>query len=803
MRKLVLGLILCVGAVISIIAPSVMHADNLEKLPEPVLKVNPDPVTNPDDWFFNYRLTNLAETTDDLVEKTVGSKLEIDGDSWWLYPSYNSASVGFSTSKSTITRIEYGETGYTQKTSVSESYYFNHLHYLTGLKENTTYHYRVIYQDRAGTVKATEDKVFTTKQFTSEVKLTNQDFPLQITSSGTYVLTEDITSDGLGINIKANDVIIDLNGHTLIYDNAPPTATPDPTSGWQYVEDANYGIRAGRWNFVNSSIFNGTIKQGANGETGMTPIFLFHMSGTTQNEIAGVTVDYYSDSNIGMRTGNGHIHHNVVYDRGAVIEDRHSGLRSIHAGTDSQVTYNSLRRFRHRGIDCGANCEVAMNELYSDSYDTNSFAIGSGEDHFIHDNKIFGLGYLFIGIGWGNGMTASGNLIYGRCYAPNMRSTEYARPSSVAGMRVTSYYDSDVFKDMLVENNTIVLKAEKSPVGDIGCTMARGLWVTNGTRDHESALVYRKNTIKVEAMPGNFDISKSGVYYNGDVNNALTTVTIQGTGWTSEEIADAILLEDNHLITNVNHIVLGEGYGITNGARFYGTTFEKIEHDSEFFRPVRLGFWYWNTLGNKIIDTKLVGISEKEFEPYFYGGTGKMDIKYGFSKNPQFVDQHGSAIANQTITIQIDGDETTQITTDAGGYASFEVITNKYYKYGNSVENGGISGTPAQIDYQAYQFSLANYQPNTMPISSLKSASQIVLEKVGGNDGNDDVANDDDQASDEKPKNETASTGQKAASQTSPKKFPISGTQNVKILLSSLALGFITYLSIIVFRHHK
>ncbi|MDR2411215.1 MAG: hypothetical protein LBD88_01025 [Candidatus Peribacteria bacterium] len=66
------------------------------------------------------------------------------------------------------------------------------------------------------------------------------------------------------------------------------------------------------------------------------------------------------------------------------------------------------------------------------------------------------------------------------------------RSSSIAGMRVTNYYGEE-FKNMLYENNTIVLKAEN------GCYLARGIWTTNGTLD--SNIVYKNNTIKVEAMP--------------------------------------------------------------------------------------------------------------------------------------------------------------------------------------------------------------------------------------------------------------------------------------------------------------
>jgi hypothetical protein len=92
------------------------------------------------------------------------------------------------------------------------------------------------------------------------------------------------------------------------------------------------GIRAGLWNFVNAKIYNGIIKQGKNGGTGFYPLFLNHMGAETKNEVAGITIDYYGDSTPGMVTGNGETHHNVVYDRGSGISDRHMGIRAISAG---------------------------------------------------------------------------------------------------------------------------------------------------------------------------------------------------------------------------------------------------------------------------------------------------------------------------------------------------------------------------------------------------------------------------------------------------------------------------------------
>ncbi|MDR1645777.1 MAG: carboxypeptidase-like regulatory domain-containing protein, partial [Tannerellaceae bacterium] len=486
-------------------------------------------------------------------------------------------------------------------------------------------------------------------------------------------------------------------------------------------------IRAGLWNKTNFKILNGVIKQGRNGGTGFigigfNPLFLNHM-GNTYNEVAGITVDYYGNSVAGMMTSDGHIHHNVLYDRGSVIDNRHMAIRAMTVGQNpnNDVSFNSLRRFRHRGID--SNGKIDRNELYSDSFDTNSFALGGGDNAQLTNNKIFGMGYNPIGVGWGNNLQVKNNFIYLWAFAPTQRSEEYGRKSAVAGMRVTNY-DNSVYENMLFEGNVIVLKATDH------ATMARGIWTTNGIQDRN--ILYRHNTVKVEAMPGNFttDVPWNGdIYYNGDVNNAIAAVTIQGNGWTSEEIPGALVFEDNRFMSNVNHIIIGEGYGISSGVRFYRTTLEKIDHDNDhFFAPVRIGFWYWNTLENCMIDTKLVGITEDEMTPAFYGGTGKMEMRYGESKTLTIIDGNGQPLANKQITLTTPDDAYTQtLRTDKSGRLTFDLLTVRHFKYGNSQENGGIAGTPQRTDYRRYIFSADGYRPLTVSLAYLKNLSTPVL----------------------------------------------------------------------------
>ncbi|MDR2383658.1 MAG: fibronectin type III domain-containing protein [Prevotellaceae bacterium] len=696
-------------------------------------------VKNDDEYFFNYRLKNFAPSTEPLIKETFGNTLMFEEIGFWEHSSYTSHVVGFTTNLPAISIIEYGETAdYGHTTTQSESYYYQHLHYIKGLESNKTYHYRFVAQEHDGITITSGDHTFTTKQLTDDVIRIPEDMegdaPYILTKSDAkYVLTQDLTVPTMAINIKAHNVELDLDGHTIIYDNVPSGVVGSGI----YDETATFGIRAGLWNFTNFKILNGIIKQGVNGGAGVigqgyNPLFLNHMGGASYNEVAGITVDYYGSSIGGMCTGNGHVHHNVVYDRGVVIDNRHAAVRAISRSSDyslpnCNISFNSLRRFRHYGIGAYSG-KIEYNELYSDSFETNSFALAAGNNVAVSNNKIFGMGYLPIGIGWGSNLDVKGNFIYMRGFAPNRRSQEYDRNSAIAGMRIT---DGNV-QNILYENNTIVLKPEE------GCTQARGIWSFNGVNNKN--IVYRRNTVKVEAMPGNLKNPEKGVssgninptaYYNDDVNYALAAVTFSERAGNPAEgapMSNPIIFEDNHLIGNVNLVVVGEGYGICNNVWMYRTKLEKINHDCEFFRPVRLGFWYWDTWNNRMVDTECTYFDESEMTPYFFGGTGKMEMYYGETKTLIVKNKTGETLANKRITLNMPDDNYSQVLqTDGSGKVVFDLLTTRHFKFGNSQEHNGVTGVPAQTDYQQYVFNLEGYAPLTISLTQLKNIDAITL----------------------------------------------------------------------------
>ncbi|MDR2913572.1 MAG: T9SS type A sorting domain-containing protein [Tannerella sp.] len=702
--------------------PTVVHTHLYTsdgRLIPPQLIQNP---ANDDEYFFNFRLTNFAPDTEPFIKETFGDELILEYDEgFWVYHSYTSCAVSFSTNLPTISVIEYGVTSdYGQTTARSDSYYYRHLHYLKGLQPNTIYHYRIKVQDYDGSLIISGDHTFTTKELTDDIIRIPEDFeglPLPYTltkSNAKYVLTQDITVPTAAINIKAHNVELDLDGHTVIYDNETPAVIGGAWNDYAYNEEASFGIRAGLWNYTNIKVFNGIIKQGANGGMGyigigFNPLFLNHMGAGSYNEIAGVTVDYYGASVTGMVCGNGYVHHNVIIDRGTVVDNRHQGIKAMTIGSNvnNEVAYNSLRRFRHQGI-MGSGYKH-HNEVYSDSFDSNSFLIASGAEGRIENNKMFGMGYNPVGTNWDSNTVISGNFIYLHGTAPSMRSAEYARLSGIAGLRYTLYGDTETsYENSLYEDNTIILKAWE------GCNLARGIWTATGERN--KGVIYRRNTVKVEAVSDKVNFT--------DVNAAISCVDVNGGSLplTDPLPSTPMIFEDNTLIGNVNLITFGSSYGIGGSTRFYRTRLERINHTDTYFFPIRLGYWHWNTRDNYIIDAIPGEGVDLEQAPKFHGSTGYMEVYYGQTKKILIAERcDGNPLRNTDVTISADGLSPIVVKTDNDGYLDFEILTVRHLKAESVI---------SRTDYVSYTFTVSGYPFCTIATDVLKEREGIALNDV-------------------------------------------------------------------------
>jgi len=697
--------------------------------------------TTPDEQFFNMRLQYFLPETEPLIKQTFGTTLTFDNSAFWQYPSYYSCAVSFATNLPTLTKADYGtDTGYGTSTPQTESYYYQHTLYLVGLQPGTTYHYQIKTKGSDGAFMTSGDKTCTTLALTSDViripdDLSGQSAPYWLTKGGTatapakYVLTEDLTVPNGGIIIAASYVDLDLGGHTITYDNAPNTVVNEKNnsrSDFMYGVNGNtdfgtFGVRSGLWNFTHQNIFNGKIVQGANGGagingTGYNPIYSIQSS---YMEIAGITVDYYGDNINGIDVSSHlNIHNNIVYDRGTGIDLRDLQIRAITAYDSSDQTnvtaYNSVRRCRQVGITTGG--EQKGNEVYGDSYSTNSFLISYASNSTTEDNKIFGLGYMPIGIGGGNmtNAVARDNFIYVNAYAPEQRFAEYGRTSGATGFRPQIYATASgspntsvLFKDNLFEDNVVVAKAWP------GSAYIRALWV--GSDNGQAGMVVSDNTVKAETMTDEIDTTDGGYSFS----------CIEFQGWDQVTSPPVVKFTDNKLITNVTFIAFGSGYGIGNNGAFYNTTFEKIDHNSSYYQPIRMGYWYWNSINNKLIDSVAgpgVDLSKPPVN-ISYDTDNALALDIGVSSTRTYVAADtGHPLANTTVTWTTDGGDHGSFTTDSHGIADNEWITTH-----NSHDVGDPGQTMRQVQNTAVTFTVVGYDPVTKAIADLQGTGPDVV----------------------------------------------------------------------------
>jgi hypothetical protein len=152
----------------------------------------------------------------------------------------------------------------------------------------------------------------------------------------------------------------------------------------------------------------------------------------------------------------------------------------------------------------------------------------------------------------------------------------------------------------------------------------------------------------------------------------------------------------------------------------YRTKLEKIEHDSESFRPVRLGFWYWNTLNNRMIDTELINLNEQDMIPHFFGNDeGYMEMYYGQTCELLITDASNTPLRNTEITVETVG-STTKLRTDNIGKLKPDLLTVRYLR---------DKGVNRFTNYQSYTFRVEGYRAYTISVAQLKTATTLKMER--------------------------------------------------------------------------
>jgi hypothetical protein len=539
-----------------------------------------------------------AEREEEMY-RAFGEELAVVADSSWRHVSETSACVAWQTSLPAKSWVECGTTAaYGLQTPPPERHFSLHLHHLRSLRPETTYHYRLVSVDERGRRLLGPDQTLRTRRATQAIRVPGDlDGPPYVLDQqgATYLVTQDVAADGTAIFLAASGITLDLGGHTITYDQTRDTS-----------EEGACGVRGHKSRGIGLAgltVLNGTIRRGQGGSTTRklwdtlySPLFF---SRPSRLEIAGVRVEYDGDQVVALalilRGDAVELHHNSFLDRGTSLLNRHVGLDAIALGSaNSRCHHNLIRRTRHRGINPLPSNQVDANEIYIDSYATNSYGImyyapKGAQGLRIHHNRIFGTGYHPVGIGSGQGysdVTLRANYIQMQGTPPQGRWTGGQGGGDAAGQLhpVNGIRLQKPGRNVLHADNVVVAKGSGE-----GCLM-RCLWLVPGAQSGPG-LVFRNNRLKLLAQ----DRQAEGYAISA--------------GGTPEPGRDAtVRLEGNTIVTNLCHVQFGDNYSHGGRHVFSGNRFVRVGDDPRY-RTIRFGWrgWKYESYGHVFIDSAFEG----------------------------------------------------------------------------------------------------------------------------------------------------------------------------------------------------
>jgi hypothetical protein len=541
--------------------------------------------TAPDEVYavFNrFCRASFGANAEPLVRETFGKELKLVETGAWSHLSTRSAAMGFETNLPAMAFVEYGETAaYGQKTPELERPFYIHLHHLRDLKPETAYHYRLVCMGEDGGKLVSDDRTFKTASLAGAIELPGEVAgpPYILDKAGaTYVLTKDITADATAFEIKADGVTLDLGGRTVVYTEKPVPEGTFTDKWMSYFHKGSFGVKVA--GVSKCRLLNGSIRQGAAGERGnddsegFNPLYIRECG---EVELAGIEVDYHSPQVVGVNIRYAHdkceVHHCRIRDRGTKMHNRHAvGCVAVNflapRGTGYRMHHNLVARTRQNGLR-GPLDELASNEIYVDSWATNSFACSGGD---VHHNRIFGTGYHVIAVPWGNGIKVHDNFVH--MQGINTGQTRwwegFGDQNSMNGLRHTQWGDNKTPSENSEYANNIVCIYGRNG------SQIRGVEFFSDT--YIKGLTLRDSIVKVISQ---------------DEATAKAACVATHGNPKREETQNPVFYRNCTFVSNVNLVRFGDDYGQGSHHQFAGCRLVRAGEDARFHTFAAMGA-YWS-----------------------------------------------------------------------------------------------------------------------------------------------------------------------------------------------------------------
>jgi hypothetical protein len=599
--KNVIGAALLTGATVSIAAdvtverPEAIEAQKAlvdlkhDDAPEKVYKV-----------FSDFARTHFGAESDPLIYERFGNELKFIETGEWKHVSANSASLAWETNLPATSYVEYGPTtAYGQKSEPTDRPYFLHTHQLTGLDAGKTYHYRLVATDERGNKLMSADQTMTPDFPAGAVKLAPSPDGSVIKleqENTTYVLTGDITAKAAAIMTLRDGITLDLNGYTITY-ATDPTEAKDSAG---IIGRGAHGKVKINYHASDLKVVNGTIRQG-NGDlvaANTDSLSFTALAITGQDiELAGLRIITHAPQswtvNMSHSQGKIDIHHNVFRDEGTQVPNRHGkavrviGFNLPKSSPNEFVIRNNLvQRARQNGI--GTAHTMHSNEIYIDSWSTNSFAIQPeskvGVDAGEHyGNRVFATGFNPYGFGWAHeNLVIRDNFVSMFGLDVKHRWNErWGDVNLLAAMRVTNYGKGGQVRNNLRYHGNLILMRGKQ-----GAELQGTRFFSDETIE---GLVFENNTVKVVVLD--------------DQTDKAAPIVVQGHFRKPD--SKPIYYRNNRFISNLTLVQFGDAYGKGNNHHFEDCVFVRIGDDPRF-RTFGFGGAFFN-FGHVILDGRFEG----------------------------------------------------------------------------------------------------------------------------------------------------------------------------------------------------
>lgn len=445
-----------------------------------------------------------------------------------------------------------------------------------------------------------------------------------------YVLQGNVSANSTGINVGASNVIIDLNGYTLTYNQ---------TSQGEGVKlNAN---NTHHHAIINGSIIQGAANSGGSAGAGSNPVTNVGLSGSeitilshffmanvytkrTGYDVGGVLVP-------GV-TGVGTMIIDSTQEDGYLIgtlANRHTNLCAAFkvAAKDSGAEYIrvTVKKARHRGIepadnatDSGTPTIIRDSRIELNSLDTNAGGIFSwnGDNIRAYDNEIILAGNHPIGITFmgqdvtNESMWAYGNWIHGQRTA----SCGDTSGDTATGIRFGSYFDStDRYLSTRMFNNLIEIHTDDAYPG-INCATGANITV----QAKGKGFFFGPKSVSRAVIANNI------VRITGDSPYADGMSPMVNT-------EDAMFIIGNRIESTGTNVVLADYYAQFAGyPLFLNNTFVKTGTRSDYRTIKSYDWWgYQGTNQTRFVGNTYEGGASADNYEYDTTGTATVSTYFG------------------------------------------------------------------------------------------------------------------------------------------------------------------------------